>query len=48
MIANALLKPGARKLLTKYVTANQGRFGQDAGAILAAAGAGALGNDPEE
>lgn len=47
VLSNALMKPGARKLLTKLVTMNEGRAGRDAGAILAAGAAGALGNDPE-
>lgn len=47
-IANALLSPGARKIFTKLATANQGRALRDAGGILAAAQAGALGNTPEE
>jgi hypothetical protein len=46
VLAAALMKPGVRKALTKFVTAKGGKAGQDAGAILAAAASGALGNDP--
>ena len=48
VLASALMKPKARRLLTKIVTAKGGRAGQDAGAILAAGLSGALGNEPDE
>ena len=48
VLAAALMKPGARKILTKVVTAKGGHAGQDLGAILSAALAGSLGNDPNE
>jgi hypothetical protein len=42
------MKPSTRRILTKVVTAKGGKAGQDAGAILAAALTGALGNEVEE
>lgn len=46
VLSAALLHPGARRVITKIVTAKGGKAGQDTGAILAAALTGALGNDP--